>query len=212
MLVCAEKIFGLGKDFNNIVVINTEEGIGTGIILKGDIYRGHNFVAGEIGHTIINPDGPKCYCGKNGCVEVMISTKALRDNINNKIRDNKDSILYKKFAKDLASIKLKDIYEAYISGDEFVENVMSDIEYWFTIFISSIVLNYNPEIIIQGDYIKASDKFIHRINERINKYILPSLSIKPIIKYSNLGKFAGPLGSVSLVLNKEIHFSTVWED
>lgn len=213
MLVCAEKIFGLGRKYNNIVAIGSEEGIGAGIIIKGDIYRGNDFIAGEIGHTIINPDGPKCSCGKAGCAEVMISTKILKENIKTHIKNNKDSILYKKFKDDINSIKLKDIFEAYVSDDRFTEDIMSDIEHYFEIFIANIILHYNPEIIIiEGDYVEASNKFIKRIEDNINDQIFPNLKIKPNIKLSELGRFAGPLGSVSLILSKEINFSNVWEN
>ena len=212
ILVCAEKIFGMGREYKNIVVIDTAEGIGAGIIIRNDIYRGNDFIAGEIGHTTINPDGPECFCGKKGCAEVMISTRYLKENVKSNILDHKDSVLYTKSNGDKTKIKLKNIFDAYIEGDKFVEGVMDDIIYWFVITIANTILCYNPEIIIiTGDYIAASDKFISDIEDKIGKAIFPYLDIKPKIAFSKLGKYVGPIGSVSLVLSQMINFSTVWD-
>jgi len=210
MQVCAEKLFGLGKNYNNIVAIETGAGLAAGIIIKGDIYRGKT-VAGEIGHTTINPDGPKCFCGGRGCFEVMVSPNTLKESIKKDILNNKGSILYKKCGKRMGQIKLKDIFEAYILGDNFVEDKMNDIEYWFAIGIANTILSYDPEIvIIQGDYVGATDKFVERIKEKIDKNVFPYLGIKPNIRLSRLGKYVGPIGSVSLVLSQKINFSSVW--
>jgi len=211
MIVCAEKIFGIGKKYENIVVIDTAEGIGAGIIIRNDIYRGNDFIAGEIGHTTINPDGPKCFCGKKGCAEVMVSTRHLKENIKSNILDHKDSVLYVRSNGDKTKIKLKNIFDAFIEGDKFVEGVMDDIINWFVIIIANTILCYNPEIIIiTGDYIAASDKFINAIKHKIGKALFPCIGIKPKIVFSKLGKYIGPIGSVSLVLSQMINFSTVW--
>lgn len=210
MQVCAEKLFGLGKNYSNIVAIETGAGLAAGIIIKGDIYRGKT-VAGEIGHTTINPDGPRCFCGGRGCFEAMVSPNNLKESIKKNILDNKDSILYKKFSKKVGQIKLKDIFKAYVAGDNFVEDKMNDIECWFAIGIANTILSYDPEIvIIQGDYVGATDKFVKRVEEKINKNVFPYFGVKPNIKLSKLGKYVGPIGSVSLVLSQKINFSTVW--
>lgn len=211
VLACAEKIFGIGRKYKNIVVIDTAEGIGAGIIIRNDIYRGNDFIAGEIGHTTINPDGPECFCGKKGCAEVMISTRYLKENVKSNILEHKDSVLYTISNGDKTKIKLKNIFDAYIEGDKFVEGVMDDIAYWFAITIANTILCYNPEIIIiTGDYIAASDKFIRAIEYKIGKSLFPYLGMKPKIAFSKLGKYVGPIGSVSLVLSQMINFSTVW--
>lgn len=213
MMACAEKIFGSGRDYNNIVTIDTEEGIGCGIIIKGEIYRGSDYLAGEIGHTIVDPNGPKCYCGKNGCIEKMISTRVILDEVSSDLLKNKDSIIYKKFKNTPNKIKLKDIFDAYISNDRFICSIFEKIENWFAVFIGNIILNYNPEvIIISGDYVDGSNKFIERVKEKTVKKIFPFLDIKPNILLSSLGKSSGTIGSVSLLLSKEINFHNIWDE
>jgi len=212
MQVCAEKLFGLGEKYSNIVAIETGAGLAAGIIIKGDIYRG-NTIAGEIGHTTINPDGPRCFCGCRGCFEVMVSSNTLKESIKKNVLNHKGSILYKKFGNKIDQIKLKDIFKAYVLGDKFAEGKMNEIEYWFAIGIANTILSYDPEIvIIQGDYVGATDKFVKRIEEKISRNIFPYLGVKPNIKLSKLGKYVGPIGSVSLVLSQKINFSTVWSN
>ena len=213
MLVSAEKIFGLGKDYNNIIAIDTEEGIGSGIIIGGDIYRGSDFLAGEIGHNIINPNGPKCACGKRGCAEVMISTHALIENVIIGLDNNKSSCLYKKYKGNILKLTLGDIFLAYIEKDPLVEKVMDKIVYWFALLIANIVLNYNPEIIIiQGDYTGATDKFTNSIKKKLQNNIIPDIKIETKIELSKLGKYVGPIGSASLVLSQLFNFSNIWKD
>jgi N-acetylglucosamine repressor len=210
--VCAEKIFGLGRKYSNIIAIDIVEGVGAGIIIRNDIYRGNDFIAGEIGHTTIKQGGPKCFCGKNGCAEVMTSTKALMQNICSEIDNNKDSILYNKSKGIKEKIRLEDVFDAYIKGDRFTEEVMEDIAYWLAITIANTVLSYNPEIIIiQGSYIAASEKFLDLVKSELKKEIFPYLGVKPLVVFSELGKYVGPIGSVSLVLSHKINFSTVWD-
>jgi predicted NBD/HSP70 family sugar kinase len=213
MLVSAEKIFGLGKDYNNIVAIDTEGGVGSGIIIKGDIYRGNNFLAGEIGHNIIYPDGPECTCGKRGCAETLVSTEALMKNVANALKEDSSSYLYKKYNGNVKKIKLEDIFLAYIEGDALVEKVMNKIEYWFALLFGNIILNYNPEIIImQGDYVDATQKFIDNIKKKLKKSILPNIDIETKLEMSKLGKYVGPIGSASMVLSQLFNFSNVWID
>jgi len=213
MMACAEKIFGEGRNYNNIVTIDTEEGIGSGVIIKGDILRGSEYLAGEFGHTMINPNGPKCYCGKRGCAEIMISTKTVKTKVKANILYNKDSLIYKEFKNNPDKIKLKDIFNAYILEDQFICSIFEEIENWFAIFIGNIILAYNPEIIIiSGDYIEGSKKFVERLKEKSVSKILPGMDIKPNIILSGLGKESGPIGSVSLVLNQMINFHNVWNE
>ena len=211
MLVSAEKIFGLGKDYNNIVAIDTEEGIGAGIIVRGDIYRGSDFLAGEIGHNIIYPDGPECACGKRGCAEVMISTQTLIADVIKELDYNKSSDLYKKYKDNVSELTLEDIFSAYISGAKMIEKIMDRIEYWFALLLANTILNYNPEIIIiQGDYTGATEKFIENIKKKLQNNIIPNINIETKIELSKLGKYVGPIGSASLVLSQLFNFSNVW--
>ncbi|RPI61205.1 MAG: ROK family protein, partial [Ignavibacteriales bacterium] len=75
------KSYGVGKKSVNMLAVFVGTGIGGGIIINGKIYRGFNFVAGEIGHMLVQKNGPKCGCGKKGCFEALASRTAIVNNI-----------------------------------------------------------------------------------------------------------------------------------
>ncbi len=83
------KKFGVGKKSQNMLAVFIGTGIGGGIIINGKIYRGFNFVAGEIGHMLVEKNGAKCGCGKKGCFEAMASRTAIVKNIINDVKKAK---------------------------------------------------------------------------------------------------------------------------
>ena len=89
------KRFGVGKKSTNMLAVFVGTGIGGAIFIDGKIYRGSNFVAGEIGHIIIEKDGPLCGCGKRGCFEAVASRTAIAKNIQKDIKAGKKSVIAK---------------------------------------------------------------------------------------------------------------------
>ncbi len=76
-LTVAEQWFGAGKGVEDFLVISLGRGIGLGMVLDGRLYRGARGGAGEFGHTTVVPDGPRCVCGKFGCLEALVSDPAI---------------------------------------------------------------------------------------------------------------------------------------
>ncbi len=76
-LAAAERIYGVGRNHSSYLVLTIGRGIGCGIVIDGNIYRGANGAAGEIGHIPVSDDGPDCACGARGCLEAIIGDAAL---------------------------------------------------------------------------------------------------------------------------------------
>ena len=76
-LAIAEKWFGAGAGIDSFLTVTVGRGVGLGIVLNGHLYRGASGAAGEFGHTIVEPGGPRCVCGKRGCLEALIAEPAL---------------------------------------------------------------------------------------------------------------------------------------
>jgi predicted NBD/HSP70 family sugar kinase len=76
-LTLGEKWLGSGLPVDDFIVVTIGRGIGMGIVINGQIYRGKSGGAGEFGHTVIDPNGPLCNCGKHGCLESFLSDRAL---------------------------------------------------------------------------------------------------------------------------------------
>ena len=94
-MTLAEKSFGLAQDVESFVFINVGYGIGSGLFLNGELFRGASGIAGELGHVIIQPAGPRCTCGNYGCLEILASgwsivnsmKKALRENVTTRLQE-----------------------------------------------------------------------------------------------------------------------------
>jgi glucokinase len=89
------KTFGVGKKAKNMLAVFVGTGIGGGLIIDGKLYRGSNYVAGEIGHMLVEKNGPKCGCGRKGCFEAIASRTAIVNKIIKDIKSGKRSKLSK---------------------------------------------------------------------------------------------------------------------
>ncbi|MGB5530651.1 MAG: ROK family protein, partial [Ignavibacteriaceae bacterium] len=109
------KNFGVGKKAKNLLAVFVGTGIGGGLIFDGRLYRGSNFGAGEIGHMLVERNGPKCGCGKKGCFEAVASRTAIVNKIIKDIKSGKQSKL-SKFVKSKERIRSKSLSSAVKSG------------------------------------------------------------------------------------------------
>ena len=95
-----EYVAGAAKGANDAVCITLGTGVGGGIIINGKIYSGFNFAGAEIGHTVIDPNGPQCTCGRHGCFEVFSSATGLVRMTKEAMFEDKDSIMWKMNEED----------------------------------------------------------------------------------------------------------------
>ncbi len=198
----AEKNSENGKNKRNIIVIEGGEGLVAGIIVKNSIKRGIHYLAGEIGHMVINPEGEyMCACGGRGCFEALISVNRLKDIALKKFKDNKDSLVFK--GKKSHEIDIFNIFSASNAGDRFARELMDDVVKWFAIGFSNIILMYDPEmIIIQGIYSKAGEYFINNLRKQINNVSLLKIRKDVEIEYSRFGKEVGVIGASDYVISE----------
>jgi len=110
------KHFGLGKDVEDLLVVFVGTGIGGGLIFRGKMHRGASYTAGEIGHMIIQPNGPLCGCGQKGCFEALASRTAIVRDITKQVKLGKRSLLAK-LLKEKVPIKSKAISNALKKND-----------------------------------------------------------------------------------------------
>ncbi|MCX7597214.1 MAG: ROK family protein, partial [Fischerella sp.] len=114
------KEFGVGKNAKNMLAVAIGTGIGGGIIINEKIYRGSNFIAGEIGHIVIDKEGPICGCGKKGCFEAIASRTAIVRNIISDVKKLKKKSILEKQIKAGERIKSKSLLNAIENNDKVV--------------------------------------------------------------------------------------------
>lgn len=176
----AEAWFGAGKFADNFVYLTISTGIGGGIIINKQLYRGAIGAAGEFGHMTMDVNGPKCGCGKNGHLEALASGSALR----------------KKTGLDAISLEL-----AARQGNKKAQRAIREAAEYLTVGIANIVNALNPEmVIIGGGLSNMRELLIDPVRRDLKKYALtlPAKSVK--IVRAKLGTKAGVLGAAALCL------------
>jgi len=180
MKIEAENFKGMAKNYQNAVLVGIGSGIGAAIILKGEIYRGESNNAGEIGHTVINPTGNVCNCGKIGCLATYISEGAL-------IADSRK-------VKEIDSID--EVFDSYRNGESWAINIMDRTTTYIALAISNILCLYNPEVIIlSGNTIENLPEIKGPIEQKSELYIWEPLKKRVKIVYSQLGDQGVVLGA-----------------
>ena len=173
-----EKWIGAGKDLSNFICLTIGTGIGGGIILNNQLFRGENFVAGEFGHILI----------KKGEFEQFASTTAL-------IRLVKERTGKTLNGKEIFDLEKKEIVEYQEVISEWIENLTDG--------LSSIIYCFNPaNIILGGGVIEQGEPLINRIKNSLFKKIGPQFKEKLNITQAKLGNNAGMIGASYLLLEK----------
>ena len=166
---------------------------------NGQIIRGADGFAGELGHIQIKPDGALCHCGKKGCLETVASALALINKAKQGLAEGKTSTLSLKKGE----ISLEDVIEAALRGDEFCIDLIFDIGRELGKGLSIAIHMFNPEvIIIDGIMTKAGELIVSTLNQAINKYCLTDFKKNLKVLISPMGEKAKIFGAKSLVFAK----------
>ncbi|MGB5288032.1 MAG: ROK family protein [Ignavibacteriaceae bacterium] len=193
------KNFGVGKKAKNLLAVFVGTGIGGGLIFDGRLYRGSNFGAGEIGHMLVERNGPKCGCGKKGCFEAVASRTAIVNKIIKDIKSGKQSKL-SKFVKSKERIRSKSLSSAVKSGDKIVcKRIKEGCDIIGGVLASiSNLLNLDM-IVLGGGMIEALDFYmLPLIKKTFSEHVMNDSAKNLKIVASKLGDDAAIFGGISL--------------
>lgn len=184
----------------NVIGIFVGTGIGGGLVLNGEIYRGFNHTAGEIGHMVVDIHGPKCGCGNDGCIEAIASRTALFQQIKAGIKDGEKTILTEMLGDDLADMRSGDLRKAIRRGDKFVGRVVENAATHIGIAIASLVNIIGPEIVVLGGGVieALSDEMMDVIVKTTREHAFSGTMKGVEIIASKLGDNAGITGAAVL--------------
>lgn len=188
-----ENWIGACQDASNFVCVNIKSGIGAGIFTGGKLYRGTSGSAGEVGHIVVDENGPRCGCGNYGCLEAIASTSGIVSKAIKLVRQGVVSSLNE--IDDVDSIHLEHIVEAARSGDEATKNLLNEAARYLGIALSNLVNTLNPSKIVLGkDFVVYGDLVMEMLRSVIDGKALkrPAASVEIII--SGIGERASTLG------------------
>jgi glucokinase len=195
----AEHLYGAARGADNAVMLTIGTGIGGGLILGGEIYRGATGMGAELGHTVIEADGPPCQgnCPGRGCVETLASGTALgREGLTAAEREP-DSALGAMLANG-EEIDGKAVTEAAISGDATARAVFDLIGSRLGVALTSFANIFEPEVfVIGGGVIAAGDLLLEPARRELEARALPPMKRIPVLA-AELGADAGMIGAAAM--------------
>ncbi len=164
-----EKLLGAGKDYSDVAILTLGTGVGGGLVLGGAIWRGANGMAGEFGHTTVEPDGHPCGCGNRGCLEQYASATAMVRMARETIASDGASALARAAQSD-PEFSAKSIYNLAIQGDEDARRIFRCVGRCLGIVHSAMVNSLNlPIYVIGGGASSAWDVFSPAIFEELRR-------------------------------------------
>jgi glucokinase len=166
----AEALWGAGRGYRNVFYATIGTGIGTGIVFDGRIYHGRTGAAAEGGHVTIDYRGPRCGCGKRGCIEALASGPAVARRAQDKLRENpalQSAILH--FAKgNIDHVTSEMVGQAYGIGDSVAREVLRDTVELLSVWLGNMVDLLEPDVMIIGGGVASILRpFFEEIRERI---------------------------------------------
>ena len=220
-----EKWLGAAKDFDNVAMLTLGTGVGGGLVLNGSIWHGMNGMAGEFGHTTVEPEGHPCGCGNRGCLEQYASATAVVRMAREDIAANSNSSLARSAHSD-AEFSAKSLYNLAIQGDEDARRIYRRVGRSLGIVLSAMVNSLNlPIYVIGGGVSSAWEAFSPTIFEELRQrcmvyaatappdplasnqgasaHVEPGPGNKTIITRALLGSDAGLYGAARLPMIPE---------
>lgn len=191
-----EYMFGAGKGKNSIVYFTVSTGVGGGAVLDGKVYRGHTSNALEIGHTTVDPNGPRCNCGNLGCLEAMSSGTAIAKKGKEAVSTNVETSL-----KKHDTVTSYEVFKEAEAGDEVAKDIIDNALTYLGIGVANAISTFDPEmIIIGGGVSKAGDIVFDTVKKVVNKRCFKSMAESCEIVPAGLGSDAGVVGAVALAI------------
>jgi glucokinase len=193
---------GAARGCRTIICLTLGTGVGSGIILDGELWRGVDGTAGEIGHTSVDPfGGVRCKCGNVGCLEVCASATAVVRMTREKLEQSHQSRLQTIPENELSG---ESVYRAATEGDELALGVFKRVGTYLGVAMAGLVNIFNPEMIVVGGGLSgAFDLFAPLAREEIMRRAFPVPARRCRIARAECGDDAGLLGAAWLAFQNK---------
>lgn len=194
-----EHRFGAGVGCDHLFYITVSTGVGGGWILNGNLWQGSAGMAGEIGHTVVDPKGPPCLCGKRGCVERLASGPYIVLWVKEQLQKNRShgQILRALVQGNEAAITAQIVSQAAQAGDELAITALEQAGWALGVGIGNAANLINPQrFILGGGVTKAGERFWHQVRQTARETALPEVNFE--ILPAALGDDAPLWGAVVL--------------
>ena len=197
----AEHRFGVGRGTRNLVLVTIGTGIGGGLVLEGEPFRGSSGAGAELGHVVIDENGPRCQgnCPNHGCVEALASGTALGRAGTLAAQTHPDSALGRALEAD-GEVTGKTVTEAALAGDGIAVEVVAGIGRHLGVALSSYANIFDPDVIVIGGGVAAAGELLLEPARReLRGRALPPMN-ETKVTLAALGPEAGMIGAAAMAL------------
>lgn len=202
----AEKWWGSGRAWETLAYIKIGTGVGSGLILNNEIYRGFSGTAGEIGHSTIEADGRLCRCGNHGCMESYVGIPGF-------LQDARKSLMgMSQFDGRLDSLTVSEVIQAAKDENPAARQTIASAGRYLGIGIANLINLFNPGIIILGgDLVAAGDYLMDSVRASVNERTIPFDTHKEKLILSELGSDAVAIGAATIVIQHSFNEANLYQ-
>ncbi|MDD4169986.1 MAG: ROK family protein [Desulfotomaculaceae bacterium] len=196
-----EYVFGAGKGKENMVYITVSTGVGGGLILGRQLYHGASDGAGEIGHTIVLPDGPLCSCGARGCLEALSSGTAIAREARRLVESGSGKNILNRAGGDPKRISSVVVAAAAASGDPEAVSIIARAARFLGIGVANVINLLNPDMVVLGGGVMEIGELIWQgVRQEVEARTFQSSRTRAQIVPAALGQRSGVLGAIALAM------------
>ncbi len=197
-LALGETHFGAGRGVENLICINVGTGVGSGIVIGGQLYRGPDGTAGEIGHMTVDEDGPQCRCGNYGCLERLAAGPAIAERAIKGLKQGAISSIRELVKDKLEEVTAQVVAEAANSGDGFARSILAETGRYLGVGIASVINLLNPEMVIVGGGVsQAGELLFEPLRQAVQRRALEVPAQRVRIVPAALGMEASAIGAAT---------------
>jgi len=196
----AEAIWGAGVGFRNVFYATLGTGIGTGIIFDRRIYHGRTGSAAEGGHVSIDYNGPRCGCGKRGCIEALCSGPAIALRARTRLAETSTKSQMRELAGgDLKALTAENVAEAFHAGDTLAREVLEATTDLLTVWLGNMIDLLEPDVVVFGGGVAhLMSEFFTRMQNELPKWSINSRCTEIPLALAKYGSDAGIAGAAAL--------------
>lgn len=198
----AEWWFGAGQGVDDFVLLTVGTGVGGGLMLGGDLYRGGHDLAGELGHLSINADGPRCACGNHGCLELYVSVPRVLASVQAALATGEPSLLRSTNQSAGDALSLAALVQAARQDDAVASRVLHDFARSLAAGIVTLVNLFDPQLVLLGrELATADDALLDLVRGEVRRRLIPTLADQVRVERAALPD-APVVGAATLTLTE----------
>ena len=186
----SEHVFGEGPTVGSLVFLSLGYGVGAGIVLDDRIYRGHDGLSGEVGHTILQPGGARCACGRRGCAETLVSQRVLSRHVT---------------GQETPVLHASELIARLEQGGPALQQVVREAGQQLGLVMQNLVVTINPEVMILGGPLSRLRGLVDAAKETLVRLSgeLPYHQVQ--VRICRFGLDAAAVGAAGSVLHEALH-------